>query len=304
MTIDQLRYFYEVAVSGSITKGAERLFLSQPTLSVAISKFESELGEVLFVRHKTGVTLTAYGKELLPYAKNILELFHQMPLRTASERGQTERFSVSCGNRKIFLEAVGRLYAAHREAGIRIDFHNEGEEESLETVAGGGAEIGAYSFWDFQESTTARHLESRDIEFVGLSTAPLTVTVGPGNPLFAGGDGTVTVDQLRGASFFVSYNEGGRLLSARLGLKNERSMILFYGSAIGFEKLLEFTDCVLLGEAWRDAEEERSAGRLRTLRVADVPYSVRNGYIKRRSVPLTPLGAEFEAILKELAGGM
>ena len=302
MTIDQLGYFYEVAASGSFTKAAERLFLSQPALSVAISKFESELGETLFSRSKTGVTLTSYGKELLPYAKNILDLFHQMPLHPPGESRKTLRFSVSSGNRKVFLEAVGRLYAAHKDEGIRIDFHNEGEEESLETVANGSAEIGAYSFWDFQESTTAKHLASKDIEFVGMNTSGLTVTVGPGNALFREKTDTVTLDRLRGASFFVSYNEGGRLLSGRLGLENEKSMILFYGSAIGFEKLLEYTDCILLGEAWRGAEEALAAGRLRVLRVADVPFYMRNGYIKRKSVPLSPLGAEFEAILRELSG--
>ena len=147
MTIDQLRYFYEIAESGSFTGAAERLYLSQPTLSAAVAKFESELGEALFFRHRTGVTLTPYGRELLPYAKNILELFRQMPIHLYGEKKKVQRLSVSCGSRQIFSEAVGLLYSVHREEGIRIDFHNEGAEESLETVASGSAEIGAYSFW-------------------------------------------------------------------------------------------------------------------------------------------------------------
>ena len=64
-------YVYAVYETGSITKAAEKLFISQPSLSVAIQKLEKELGAPIFERTGSGVTLTEIGKEYIRAAKEI-----------------------------------------------------------------------------------------------------------------------------------------------------------------------------------------------------------------------------------------
>ncbi|MBQ7523252.1 MAG: LysR family transcriptional regulator [Oscillospiraceae bacterium] len=301
MKIDQLRHFYEIASAGSFTRAAERLYLSQPTLSESITKLEGELGERLFTRQKTGVTLTSYGRELLPYAKNVLDLVDQMPIKLDTGRNRVQRFSVSTGSSRCFSEAVGVLYAAHKERGIRIDFHNEGKEESLTTVQNGNAEIGYYSFWDFQRSTTMKRLEAMEIEFVPLTEEPLTIAVGPMNPLYNVESDFVTLDQIKQYSFFVSYNESDRLLSKRLGLTNDRNLVFFYGSGIGFDRMLEFMDCILINVPFGREQSFDVQRHYRVLQIADIAYRKQVGYIKRRDVPLSPIGEEFVVILKKLS---
>ena len=61
MEIRVLRYFLEVAREGSVTHAAQRLHISQPTLSKQIKDLEAELGKKLFVRSSFSVRLTDEG---------------------------------------------------------------------------------------------------------------------------------------------------------------------------------------------------------------------------------------------------
>jgi DNA-binding transcriptional LysR family regulator len=72
-----LRYFVTVAEEGSITRAAEKLHISQPTLSQAISQLEADLGLSLLERHGRGVRLTAEGEAFLVKARKALSAWKQ-----------------------------------------------------------------------------------------------------------------------------------------------------------------------------------------------------------------------------------
>ena len=75
-TIRQIQYFSEVAEEGSLRKAAERMGVSQPTLSVQITALEKDLGLTLFERSRTSTRLTPSGRELLPVARDLLRQHH------------------------------------------------------------------------------------------------------------------------------------------------------------------------------------------------------------------------------------
>ena len=72
MTLQELRYFCVTAEVLHYTRASRLLYISQPSLSYAISKLEQELGVPLFKKNGKKVTLTKYGEEFLPYAKRAL----------------------------------------------------------------------------------------------------------------------------------------------------------------------------------------------------------------------------------------
>ena len=74
MEIRVLRYFLTAAQEENITRAAEKLHLTQPTLSRQLSGLEEELGQVLFLRGKRKITLTEAGRLLQRRAGEILEL--------------------------------------------------------------------------------------------------------------------------------------------------------------------------------------------------------------------------------------
>lgn len=74
MQLEQLRYANEIAKCGSITQAAKNLFVSQPSLTIAIQKLESDLGFALFTRSSKGIQITPKGKEALVTIQQILNL--------------------------------------------------------------------------------------------------------------------------------------------------------------------------------------------------------------------------------------
>lgn len=68
-----LTYFVEVSNTLNVSRAAERLGISQPSLSLAMQRLEHATGAVLLTRSKRGVALTQAGKQLLSHAKALLQ---------------------------------------------------------------------------------------------------------------------------------------------------------------------------------------------------------------------------------------
>ena len=72
MTLSELRYIVAVAKELHFGRAAERCFVSQPTLSVAVKKLEDELGVTLFERHQHEVSITPIGEAIVKQAEAVL----------------------------------------------------------------------------------------------------------------------------------------------------------------------------------------------------------------------------------------
>lgn len=90
MEIRVLKYFLAVAREGSITKAANSLHLTQPTLTRQLQDLEHELKQKLFIRGKHNVTLTQEGLILRKRAQEIIDMvekqkpnFNQYPIPLA-----------------------------------------------------------------------------------------------------------------------------------------------------------------------------------------------------------------------------
>lgn len=78
MNIHGFKLFHHVAITGSFTKAAEMMRISQPAVSSQIKKFELEIGIPLFKQHGRGVLLTKFGEELAEKAKNFFAFEEQI----------------------------------------------------------------------------------------------------------------------------------------------------------------------------------------------------------------------------------
>lgn len=73
MTLNELRYIVAVSRERNFRRAAERCFVTQPALSLAIQKLEVDLGVKIFERKKTEISLTAVGAHIIEQATRVLE---------------------------------------------------------------------------------------------------------------------------------------------------------------------------------------------------------------------------------------
>ena len=73
MTLNELRYIVAVAQERNFRRAAEKSFISQPALSLAIQKLEEELGVQIFERGKNEVSVTPIGTQIVEQAQRVLE---------------------------------------------------------------------------------------------------------------------------------------------------------------------------------------------------------------------------------------
>ncbi|MES9509419.1 LysR family transcriptional regulator [Streptomyces sp. NPDC000609] len=118
-----LRYFVAVAEEGSLTRAAERLFVSQPALTKQIKQLETQLGVRLFTRSRAGMALTGPGRALEARVPALLAEWDGILRETRSTAGRAARvlrvgFMASAAN-----EATPHIIAefARRRPGWRVD---------------------------------------------------------------------------------------------------------------------------------------------------------------------------------------
>lgn len=97
-TLRQVRYFVAVAEHGSFRRAADRLEVTQPTLTAQIQSLEKHLSLELVERSRTGTVLSPAGRELLPCARRLLEesrSFHDYAAALTGSGAGTYRLGVT-----------------------------------------------------------------------------------------------------------------------------------------------------------------------------------------------------------------
>ena len=114
MTLRHLRIFVAVCQWGGVTAAAEKLYLSQPSVSVAVGELESYYGIRLFDRIGRRLRLTEVGKQFLGYATHIVKLFDELEQRVRNwdELGRLRvGASITIGN--YLLPGYTAAFRAH-----------------------------------------------------------------------------------------------------------------------------------------------------------------------------------------------
>ncbi|WP_137295482.1 LysR family transcriptional regulator [Nocardioides dongxiaopingii] len=123
MRIEQLQYLAAVTQHGSLRRASERLHLSQPALSEAISKLERELGVTLLDRRRSGARISRDGRELLQHMVEVLEAVDRLKVaagdRSARSR-QVRLGTVNAATTTLLVPAIARVQAEHPETNLEL----------------------------------------------------------------------------------------------------------------------------------------------------------------------------------------
>lgn len=140
MDLYLLRYFIAVVESGSFTRAADKVFVTQPTLSAGIKKLETQVGQPLFERSNRRVFLTDAGTRFLPRAKAILHECN-LAMQSLEEAVSTPVLRIGVLT-TLSTKEVGHLISAFRHVapqttleivdGTEQELHNRLDDRSLD----------------------------------------------------------------------------------------------------------------------------------------------------------------------------
>ncbi|MFI0975710.1 LysR family transcriptional regulator [Streptomyces sp. NPDC021093] len=173
-----LRCFVAVAEEGTLTRAAERLYVSQPALTKQVKQLEAQLGVVLFVRSRAGMALTDAGRALAGRAPGLLGEWDEVVRATRAAAGRSARvlrvgFVASAAN-----EATEGIVAefARLRPGWRVDLRQAGWSRPAAGLAEGEVDVALLRLpFPGQESLRVEELFSEDRWVVLAAGHPLAV---------------------------------------------------------------------------------------------------------------------------------
>ena len=124
ITLHQLRIFWAIARSDTLTKAAKQLGLAQPSLSQQLSKLEATVGARLFHRRSNELVLTEAGNYLLPKAENILRSMRELDdglVHFSEGKRVTLRLAgINSVLRTVLPDAVGHMHQQYPQTDFDI----------------------------------------------------------------------------------------------------------------------------------------------------------------------------------------
>jgi DNA-binding transcriptional LysR family regulator len=155
--LKQLRAFCHAAQVGSISEAAERLYLSQPTVSLQIQALERELDTVLFERRGPKIKLTPEGENLYTLAQPLVEGMDKLQETFAAASGKLEsgELNIAAGESTILyiLPEPIRLFA-QQYPGIRLKLHNVTGRDGMSMLRADEADFAIGSMLEVPDDVT------------------------------------------------------------------------------------------------------------------------------------------------------
>lgn len=183
MTLQQLKYVVTVAETGTITEAADRLYISQPSLTNAIHELEKEMNIQIFNRTNKGISLSKEGEDFLGYARQVLEQAAILEDKYKGGEGGKKQFCVSTQHYSFAVNAFVDLIKEYGQDEYDFSLRETQTYEIIEDVARMRSEIGILFLNDFNEAVIRKILKAHDLTFHELFIATPHVFISRNHPL-------------------------------------------------------------------------------------------------------------------------
>ncbi len=183
ITLQQLRYFVEVAAEGSISAAADLLYVAQPTMSAAMKDLESKVGRTLLLRSARGVMLTDDGTEFLGYARQVLEQVALLEQRYLNRPPSRRLLGVSAQHYSFAVDAFVRMVKASGAPEYEYSLRETRTWDIIEDVRTLRSELGILYRNEFNGKVIDKLLRDSGLTFHPLFIAKPHIFISRKNPL-------------------------------------------------------------------------------------------------------------------------
>lgn len=293
MNIQQLRYVVAIANSGTFREAAEKMYVSQPSLSISVRDLEKELGFKIFRRTSSGTFLTRRGMEFYEKSQELVKGFDIFQNQYANPEEEKDEFSVASQHYDFLpptITAFSERYPDYKN--FRI--FESTTVQILDEVAQGHSEIGII-YLNNQNKKDYATVEKLGLEVIELIPFHTHIYLREGHPLAQKEElvmedladlPTVRFTQEKDEYLYYSENFVDTSASSQMFNVTDRATL---------NGILERTDAYATGSGFLDSD---SVNGITVIRLKD-NLDNRMVYVKREEVELSQAGTLFVEVMQE-----
>lgn len=294
MNIQQLRYVVAIANSGTFREAAEKMYVSQPSLSISVRDLEKELGFKIFRRTSSGTFLTRRGMEFYEKSQELVKGFDIFQNQYANPEEEKDEFSVASQHYDFLpptITAFSERYPDYKN--FRI--FESTTVQILDEVAQGHSEIGIIDLNNQNKKGIMQRVEKLGLEVIELIPFHTHIYLREGHPLAQKEElvmedladlPTVRFTQEKDEYLYYSENFVDTSASSQMFNVTDRATL---------NGILERTDAYATGSGFLDSD---SVNGITVIRLKD-NLDNRMVYVKREEVELSQAGTLFVEVMQE-----
>ena len=294
MNIQQLRYVVAIANSGTFREAAEKMYVSQPSLSISVRDLEKELGFKIFRRTSSGTFLTRRGMEFYEKAQELVKGFDIFQNQYANPEEEKDEFSIASQHYDFLpptITAFSERYPDYKN--FRI--FESTTVQILDEVAQGHSEIGIIYLNNQNKKGIMQRVEKLGLEVIELIPFHTHIYLREGHPLAQKEElvmedladlPTVRFTQEKDEYLYYSENFVDTSASSQMFNVTDRATL---------NGILERTDAYATGSGFLDSD---SVNGITVIRLKD-NLDNHMVYVKREELELSQAGNLFVEVMQE-----
>ena len=294
MNIQQLRYVVAIANSGTFRETAEKMYVSQHSLSISVRDLEKELGFKIFRRTSSGTFLTRRGMEFYEKAQELVKGFDVFQNQYANPEEEKDEFSIASQHYDFLpptITAFSQQYPDYKN--FRI--FESTTVQILDEVAQGHSEIGIIYLNNQNQKGIMQRVEKLGLEVIELIPFQTHIYLREGHPLAKKKElvmedlvdlPTVRFTQEKDEYLYYSENFVDTSASSQMFNVTDRATL---------NGILERTNAYATGSGFLDSD---SVNGITVIPLND-NLNNRMVYVKREEVDLSQAGTLFVEVMQE-----
>ena len=293
MNIQQLRYVVAIANSGTFREAAEKMYVSQPSLSISVRDLEKELGFKIFRRTRSGTFLTRRGMEFYEKAQELVKGFDVFQNQYANPEDEKKEFSISSQHYDFLPPLITQFSVLYPE---NKDFRifESTTVQILDEVAQGHSELGIIYLNKQNTKGIMQRVDKLGLEVIDLIPFQTHIYLRKGHPLAKKESlvmedlahlPTVRFTQEKDEYLYYSENFVDTSSSSQLFNVTDRATL---------NGILERTDAYATGSGFLDSQ---SVNGITVIPLID-DLDNKMVYVKREEVDLSPVAEKFVQVME------
>ncbi|MEE1357110.1 MAG: LysR family transcriptional regulator [Clostridia bacterium] len=194
MNILHMKYAYEVARAGSLSKASEALLIAVPNISRSIKELEADLGIAIFDRTTKGMCLTPEGEEFMNYAKTILGQIEQVEKIYKDGASKKQKFSISVPRACYISDAFAEFSKTLSKDAAEIFYKETNSQRTINNLLNHDYKLGIIRYAENYDKYFKSMLEEKGLVYEMVTEFSYCLIMSAQNPLAK--KETITFDDL------------------------------------------------------------------------------------------------------------